>query len=864
MDKPLNRRHILLILVPMLITIFACVGPATPTTPGIQTPTPTIDTAKVLTDSQIRRELPIVWMGPGNVSPLPRLRDSNWHDLAAGGKVTTDQDGEAWLDINDCLRIYLFQDSQLVKAACPKSSYSGGNVTCSLAGTGVYNNTCGSQVVLQTPSADVVLESTWVVLTYLPDEKLTVVVVAEGEADVWPVTEFDTRETTPRPITVHDQELLFTAPDDELMDISGLPPRVPLPLVDVYPLVEELGLGIWLDRTVSRADQDNVPFPQPDEIEREQAFVVRGAGGLLEDPQVAQAVAHAVDWDGILEEMFPDAAPFVTLQFREEDVTTDQLEFDPDFVSDLLEGAGIADGFDIAVLVDEKDGELFEVAKWISGSLADAGLQPEFEAVPLDSAPGLIEALQADGAPALWVGREFDGVDPVGAAPLPTHTPTPTPFCTVVSLRLNLRRGPGKVFAPPITTLRQETELIPLYRNPDASWIYVSVPDRNLRGWVSAGNRYVNCNRNIRQLPPTLEPPTPTPTRTPTATHTPTPTPTRFVTPTPENIISLPGIHPSGLALDPERGRLFVAGRDSNAVHVIDEKTLRVIAEIPVGQQPFNLHYDGRFVYVANFGSDSVSVIDPNLLEEVAEVRLASVGGEPTFMSSKDGLVYVVLHKMTEGSGLVTLHCGSSYSTSPANVRCNLGELVVTGYGAYGLAVAQNVGAAYVSNRDSFEVTSLSIRPELRTLPKYSARDLAGSPYVLAFNSFFEGSAEYFYLYLTHSAPGGSVNQPNLLTVYTPMPELFELRTVDIGDAGRNGGYISVFPKVGSRWDHTVWVSADRQVSVFEPDLGRKITAFGSRAGIGSNPFAIVFSPTYRKVYVSDGAGDFITALEIP
>ena len=158
----------------------------------------------------------------------------------------------------------------------------------------------------------------------------------------------------------------------------------------------------------------------------------------------------------------------------------------------------------------------------------------------------------------------------------------------------------------------------------------------------------------------------------------------------------------------------------------------------------------------------------------------------------------------------------------------------------------------------------MSTQPEVRVLPEYSARNLPSSPYVLAFNSFFEGSTDYFYLYLTHSSPGGPANRPNLLTVYTPMPELFELRTVEIGDAGDNGGYIAVYPSTKSRWDHTVWVSAGRQVRVFEPDLGRQIAAYGVQAGIGSDPFAIVFSPAYHRAYVSGGADDIVTILEVP
>ena len=224
----------------------------------------------------------------------------------------------------------------------------------------------------------------------------------------------------------------------------------------------------------------------------------------------------------------------------------------------------------------------------------------------------------------------------------------------------------------------------------------VAAPAIRREGWVSAGPRFVRCNVDLARLPIAKAPPTPTPTRTPTATRTPTVTPTPTGSPTapPGNIISLPGTHPNGMALDPERGRLFVAGRDSNTVQVIEEKTLQIIKKIPVGREPFSVHYDGRFIYVTNFGSDSVSVIDPGRLDVVAEVQLGSAGGEPTFLASKDGTVYVVLHRMGEASGLVTMRCSLTTYAESGGFTCNLGKPVVTGYGAYGLAVAQNVGAA--------------------------------------------------------------------------------------------------------------------------------------------------------------------------
>ena len=65
------------------------------------------------------------------------------------------------MDIDDCLLIYVFQDSRMRKATCPKSDYLGGNVTCSEEGTAVYNNQCAAQIIIQTPGAQIASVGSW-------------------------------------------------------------------------------------------------------------------------------------------------------------------------------------------------------------------------------------------------------------------------------------------------------------------------------------------------------------------------------------------------------------------------------------------------------------------------------------------------------------------------------------------------------------------------------------------------------------------------------------------------------------------------------------------------------------------------------
>jgi len=108
----------------------------------------------------------------------------------------------------------------------------------------------------------------------------------------------------------------------------------------------------------------------------------------------------------------------------------------------------------------------------------------------------------------------------------PTETPTDVPICLVVSNALNLRYGPGLVYAPPLQTLTAGTVMLPFAKNADGSWLEVQLQGVPTTGWVSSGGQYVSCNFDPSGLPLGQIPPTPTPTITPTPAPTFTPSPT--------------------------------------------------------------------------------------------------------------------------------------------------------------------------------------------------------------------------------------------------------------------------------------------------------------------------------------------------
>ena len=369
MDKrPWQQRPFLALAVSALLTGMLLTG-----CKDRPTPTPT-KVFEVQADYRVRRELAEVWAGSGDVRVLPQLKDDTWYDLSAGDLVTTDDSGEGWVKMSDCMLIYVFQDSGLIKAACPRSDYSGGNVTCAMAGTSVYNNSCASQIIIQTLSAEVVLEGTWLSVTYLEEQQLTVIMVFEGQAEVRPVQHFDAR-TLAETVEVVEGHFWFSAPGVRADPVAGLAAREPHPFDRLPPLIEALDLGPWLERIKKRAEADKVPFP----------------------------------------------------------------DFPP--------------------------------------------------------------------------------------APTPTLTPTPAPLCRVVNRGLNLRPGPGTTYSPPIRTLAQGTEFVPLEFCPvgdsGGQWIKGRVLETQEQGWISANPSDISCEVDVTGLPRCAMLPTPAPTSRPTFTPIP-------------------------------------------------------------------------------------------------------------------------------------------------------------------------------------------------------------------------------------------------------------------------------------------------------------------------------------------------------
>ena len=131
------------------------------------------------------------------------------------------------------------------------------------------------------------------------------------------------------------------------------------------------------------------------------------------------------------------------------------------------------------------------------------------------------------------------------------------------------------------------------------------------------------------------------------------------------------GKYPEGIAYDPGTGEIYVANFGSNTVSVINDSTNTVVATIKVGTQPKNIVYDSGKdeVFVTNWGSGTVSVISDRTHLVVATIPVGihpvgiaydSAKSEIFVANSGDNTVSVISD--TNNSVVATITTGTNPS----------------------------------------------------------------------------------------------------------------------------------------------------------------------------------------------------------
>jgi hypothetical protein len=190
-----------------------------------------------------------------------RLADDGWHDLNKGDRIATDANGEAEVNILNCMRVYVFRDSQLMRSACPKSAYKSGSIACAAAGTSLFNNTCSNKVIIQTDTADIAVEGTYFSVTYLASAQLTLVLVLKGKVNVRSVAVVDDQRTLGEAVEIPEGNFVISVPDDKkgaIPQLNGLLLGTPISIERLADVTTALKLQPWIERVVEQAKTDNI------------------------------------------------------------------------------------------------------------------------------------------------------------------------------------------------------------------------------------------------------------------------------------------------------------------------------------------------------------------------------------------------------------------------------------------------------------------------------------------------------------------------------------------------------------------------------------------------------------------------------
>jgi YVTN family beta-propeller protein len=102
------------------------------------------------------------------------------------------------------------------------------------------------------------------------------------------------------------------------------------------------------------------------------------------------------------------------------------------------------------------------------------------------------------------------------------------------------------------------------------------------------------------------------------------------------------GDSPMNLAMDPERGHLFVANQKSGNVTVLDTKDGAVLKTVKTGAGALSVAYDAKTgqVFVSNRGEGTLSVIDAESYEVVTQLPTGTLP-QTVGVDRETGLVYV-------------------------------------------------------------------------------------------------------------------------------------------------------------------------------------------------------------------------------
>lgn len=171
------------------------------------------------------------------------------------------------------------------------------------------------------------------------------------------------------------------------------------------------------------------------------------------------------------------------------------------------------------------------------------------------------------------------------------------------------------------------------------------------------------------------------------------------------------GTNPTGLAVNPVRNEVYVANAgsatQSGSISIIDASANRVAATIPVHRLPYfiSVEASGHRAYVANSGSNSVSVLD---LDSRREIAVAGTGEQPGLaIISPDMRTLVVTNR---GSGSVSIFSVAPYRPNSSGSQVLRLRAAISGCpGATDAAILPDSSKAFIACSSGHQVMAVSL-----------------------------------------------------------------------------------------------------------------------------------------------------------
>ena len=278
-----------------------------------------------------------------------------------------------------------------------------------------------------------------------------------------------------------------------------------------------------------------------------------------------------------------------------------------------------------------------------------------------------------------------------------------------------------------------------------------------------------------------------------------------------------------------------MTSRDNDRVLKLDGTTYAVLASAAVGDLPWGVARHGTKLYVANFGSGTVSVLRWDTLETLKTIDVGA-NSQPTFVQSMWSVQKVV----------VALHGFSQIAVIDAATDQVDLQVRPVGTGAWGLSAEEPGHARFrrIPRQRQPGHVGRRTRVDAADAP-WRAIAVRRAPEAAVYGLTFDKFAGKLYVACAHSGNVDSV------AVYQVAADGAFTRgaTLSVPPGGSNGGVLTYSPA-----SHNVFVtnSASGSTSVISGVTDRVVRTLST----GRDPFGVAVDDVRNLVYVGDRAGN--------